>query len=36
MAVDVRVTWAESDWYQPEYWQVNLELVFDDAHASRR
>ena len=32
-AVDVRTTWTESDWYQPEYWQVNLELVFDDAPA---
>ena len=31
MAVDVRATWTESDWYQPEYWQVNLELLFDDA-----
>jgi hypothetical protein len=30
MAVDVRETWRESDWYQPEYWQMNLELVFDD------
>lgn len=33
MAVDVRATWTESDWYQPEYWQVNLELVFDDGPA---
>lgn len=32
-AVDVRATWPEPDWYQPEYWQVNLELVFDDAPA---
>lgn len=31
LAVDVRATWAEPDWYQPDYWQVNLELVFDDA-----
>jgi hypothetical protein len=31
MAVDVRATRTESDWYQPEYWQVNLELIFDDA-----
>jgi hypothetical protein len=30
LAVDVRATWMESDWYQPEYWQVNLELAFDD------
>jgi hypothetical protein len=33
MAVDVRATWTESEWYQPEYWQVNLNLVFDDAPA---
>lgn len=33
MAVNVRATWTESDWYQPEYWQVNLELIFDDAPA---
>lgn len=33
MAVDARATWAESDWYQPEYWQVNLELIFDDTSA---
>ena len=32
-AVDVRATWPESDWYQPEHWQVNLDLVFDDAPA---
>jgi hypothetical protein len=33
MAVDVRASWTESDWYQPEYWQLNLELVFDDVPA---
>lgn len=33
MAVNVRATWTESDWYQPEYWQMNLELVFDDVPA---
>ena len=33
MAVDVRATWTESGWYQPEYWQVDLQLVFDDAPA---
>ena len=32
-AVDVSATWTESDWYQPEYWQVNLDLAFDDAPA---
>jgi hypothetical protein len=31
MAVDVRATWTESDWYQPELWQLNLELIFDEA-----
>lgn len=30
-AVDVRATWTETDWYQPEYWQVTLEMVFLDA-----
>lgn len=30
MAVDVRATWTETDWYQPELWQLNLELIFDD------
>jgi hypothetical protein len=29
-AVDVRATWTEPDWYQPEYWQVSLNLVFPD------
>lgn len=28
MAVDVRAGWTESDWYQPEYWQLNLALYF--------
>jgi hypothetical protein len=32
-AVDIRATWPEPDWYQPEHWQVNLELAFDDAPA---
>jgi hypothetical protein len=32
-AVDVRDTWTEPDWYQPEYWQVSLDLVFPDAAA---
>ncbi|MGI5522459.1 hypothetical protein ACQEUX_16090 [Micromonospora sp. CA-259024] len=32
-AVDVRETWTETDWYQPEYWQVSLDLVFPDAPA---
>ena len=30
-AVDVRATWTETDWYQPEYWQLDLALVFPDA-----
>ncbi|GAA4606451.1 hypothetical protein BJY16_005838 [Actinoplanes octamycinicus] len=30
-AVDVRDAWtAPEDWYQPELWQVNLEMVFPD------
>jgi hypothetical protein len=33
MAVDVRATWTEPDWYQPELWRLNLELVFDDLPA---
>jgi hypothetical protein len=33
MAVDVKGSWTESDWYQPELWQLNLELVFDDVQA---
>ena len=32
-AVDVRATWADPDWYQPDHWQVNLELAFDEAPA---
>lgn len=32
-AVDVRDTSAETDWYQPEYWQVSLDLVFPDTPA---
>jgi len=32
-AVDVRATWTETDWYQPEYWQVSLDLVFPDLPA---
>jgi hypothetical protein len=32
-AVDVRATWTEPDWYQPEQWEVNLELVFGEAPA---
>jgi hypothetical protein len=30
-AVDVSDTWTETEWYQPEYWQVNLTMVFPDA-----
>jgi hypothetical protein len=29
-AVDVRAEWVEADWYQPEYWQVDLVMVFPD------
>ncbi|BEL06484.1 hypothetical protein Q0Z83_046750 [Actinoplanes sichuanensis] len=30
-AVDVRDTWtADEAWYQPEIWQVNLDMVFPD------
>ncbi|MEU4623454.1 hypothetical protein AB0G04_26210 [Actinoplanes sp. NPDC023801] len=29
-AVDVREEWAGKDWYQPEIWQVNLDMVFAD------
>lgn len=31
IAVNARATWTESDWYQPELWQLNLELIFNDA-----
>jgi hypothetical protein len=27
--VDVRATWTEPGWYQPESWKAELELVFD-------
>ncbi|MEV1319973.1 hypothetical protein AB0J14_28285 [Micromonospora arborensis] len=33
LAVDVRETWTETDWYQPEIWQVSLDLVVPDASA---
>lgn len=33
LAVDVRATWTEPDWYQPEQWQVDLALVFEEAAA---
>ena len=33
LAVDVRDSWTETDWYQPEYWQVSLDLVFADTPA---
>lgn len=29
-AVGVRDVWAGKDWYQPEIWQVTLEMVFSD------
>ncbi|MEU4428752.1 hypothetical protein AB0F81_49770 [Actinoplanes sp. NPDC024001] len=29
-AVDVRDAWAGKDWYQPEIWQVSLDMVFPD------
>jgi hypothetical protein len=32
-AVDVHATWTEPDWYQPEYWRVDLVLIFADAPA---
>ena len=32
-AVDVRDFWTETDCYQPEYWQVSLDLIFPDAPA---
>jgi hypothetical protein len=32
-AVDVRATWTEQDWYQPEYWKVELDLIFNDEPA---
>ncbi|MCG5443034.1 hypothetical protein NIE79_000824 [Micromonospora sp. NIE79] len=32
-AADARGTWTETDWYQPEIWQVSLEVVFPDAPA---
>jgi len=27
-AVDVHAVWTETEWYQPEYWQVRLDMVF--------
>jgi hypothetical protein len=33
MAVDVRATWMEPDWYQPEVWHLELKLVFEDSPA---
>jgi len=32
-AVDVHATWTETGWYQPEYWQVSLDMVFPDQPA---
>ena len=32
-AVDVRDASTEPDWYQPEFWQVSLDMVFPDAPA---
>lgn len=32
-AVDAQETWTETDRYQPEMWQVSLDLVFADAPA---
>jgi hypothetical protein len=32
-AVDVSDTWTETEWYQPEYWHVSLNLVFPDEPA---
>ncbi|WP_430782382.1 hypothetical protein [Actinoplanes sp. G11-F43] len=29
-AVDVRDAWTGTGWYQPEIWQVNLDLIFPD------
>ena len=29
-AVDVRDAWAGADRYQPEVWQVSLDMVFPD------
>ncbi|GIH05294.1 hypothetical protein Rhe02_33610 [Rhizocola hellebori] len=33
LAVDVRAQWTDKEWYQPEYWQVSLDMVFPD-HAT--
>ena len=33
LAVDVKAPQTGPGWHQPEYWQVNLELVFDEVPA---
>jgi hypothetical protein len=32
-AVDARTFWTGTAWYQPEYWQLGLDLVFPDVPA---
>ena len=31
LAVDVSADWTETEWYQPEYWRVSLDMVFADS-----
>lgn len=31
LAVDVSADWTETEWYQPEYWQVGLDMVFAES-----
>lgn len=33
LAVDVSADWTETEWYQPEYWRVSLDMVFPDQPA---
>lgn len=30
LAVGVRAVWTETEWYQPEYWRVSLDMFFPD------
>ncbi|NUR74175.1 MAG: hypothetical protein HOU81_25480 [Hamadaea sp.] len=33
MAVDVPADWTETEWYQPEYWRLDLDMIFADSPA---
>ncbi|MET7963173.1 hypothetical protein [Micromonospora zamorensis] len=30
LVVDVSADWTETEWYQPEYWRLSLDMVFPD------